>query len=408
MNEVEFKTMLEGVQQQTLAAIEQQKNDWTARYDELKAAGADSQEVKNLVERAIKRLDLVEAQMKAPLGSSTNPLLMKSVGEMVAECDATKEIAKQLMGTGWVRGRSATIPFKGFFGQELFNEQKTLIATSDIGNATPGILLAGRVPGIVKPPQRRVRVRELMPRFTTKDNSVEFVKENVFTNAASPQTEGSAKSESALTFTIDYANVKTLAHWIPATRQILDDFPALQAYINQRLLDGLMDEEDDQLVNGDGTGENLSGLITEATAYDTGLNETGDTQIDKIANAIIQLEAANHVADGVIINPREWRRMNKIKDQSSGVGNYVMGGPANMAAPTLWGLPVAVTTAVAAGKFFVGAFGRYTAIWDRMDARVDISTEHSDYFVKNLVAIRAEERLTFTVYRSDAIIYGSF
>ncbi len=279
MNELEIKAALEAQQFATLAAIAQQKQDWETRWAELKAAGGDTNVLKDLVERAVKRLDSVEAYVKAPIGSERSAFSVKSAGQLVAESEATADLAKMIRGTGWVRGRSATIPFKGFFGQE----NKTTITSDAVGNSTPGILVPDRTAGISKPPQRRVRVRSLMPRFTTTNNSVEFVKENAFTNAASPQVEGSAKGESALTFTIDHSPVKTLAHWIPATRQILDDFPALQAYIDQRLMDGLMDEEDEQLVLGDGAGENLSGLVTEKTAYDTGLNDTGDTQMTKSA-----------------------------------------------------------------------------------------------------------------------------
>jgi HK97 family phage major capsid protein len=400
----EVKTLIEGQQAATVEALNKQRDEWKKHYEELKGLGAPAEEALKKVETALKRLDTVEAQIKAPVGAETSPFSTKSAGQVVAECEATQELAKQISGMGWVRGRAATIPFtKGFFAEE-----KTTISSSAVGNATPGILISQRVAGIVKPPQRRVRVRELMPRFTTTSNDVEFVKENAFTNAASPQVEASNKAESALTFTIDHAAVKTLAHWIPASRQILDDFAGLQAYIDQRLLDGLMDLEDAEIVSGSGTGEHLSGLITEATAYDTGLNETGDTQIDKITNAIGQLEALNMMADGIIVHPTDWRKMNKVKDQANGVGNYVLGGPGSLAPFTLWGLPVATTTALTAGTFLVGAFQRYCAIWDRMQARIDISTEHSDYFIKNMVAIRAEERLTFTQYRSDATVYGSF
>lgn len=410
MIELEVKNELEGIRVATLEALNKQREEWKKFHDEVKAGGADSSDIKKQLERALKRLDGVEATLQAPVGSMLSPFQTKSLGEIVTESDATKEFRERVSreGGGYVRGTSVRIPVKSFFLGAGMEEYKTTITSSAVGSSTPGILIPQRVPGIVSPGVRRVRVRDLFPRFPTSNSSVEFAKENVYTNNASPQVEASAKEESALTFTIDYANVKTIAHWIPAAKQILADMPALQAYINQRLLDGLKDEEDAQLLTGDNTGQNLSGLSTEATAYDTGLNDTGDTYIDKVGNAIGQVEAVNLVPDGIIVHPSDWRRMNKVKDQASGVGNYVLGGPASMATPTLWGLPVATTTAVTVGTFFVGAFQTHSAIWDREDAMVEISTEHSDYFTKNLVAIRAEERLTVAFYRSDAFIYGSF
>ena len=143
---------------------------------------------------------------------------------------------------------------------------KISFSSRAVGSSTPGILVPERMPGIVKPGVRRLRVRDLMPRFPTSNNAVEFVKENAFTNAASPTAETISKPESALTFAIDSATVKTIATWIPAAKQVLDDFAALQSYINQRLLEGLMDIEDYELVGGDGTGQHISGLTTEATA----------------------------------------------------------------------------------------------------------------------------------------------
>lgn len=405
---------LDGVQAKQLAALAEQKTEWKKHYDELKAAGADSAEVKILADRAIKRLDALEAEWSRPDAHKFGE--QKTVGELVAENESINELAKRSKpgGAGWVRGLAATMPIKSFmqfaefapFGQEF----KTTITSSAVGSSTIGILTPQRLPGISKPGVRRIRVRDLMTRMTTTHNSVEYVKENAFTNAASPTAETISKPESALTFTIAQSNVKTIASWLPASRQILDDFGALAGYINQRLLEGLKDVEDYEIVAGDGTGQHLTGLSTSATAYDTARNVTGDTYIDKINHGISQIEDVLQVADGIILHPRDWRAIQLIKTEEGGAnrGMYLMGGPKGDAVPTLWGLPVATTTAVSRGTFYVGAFEMYCVIADRMDARIDISTEHYDYFVRNMVAIRAEERMTFFQTRADAVVYGSF
>jgi len=396
---------LEDVKNDVMQAIEAQREMWKQHYEELKALGAPAKPALEKAERALRRLDELEAAQQRNIAPNT-VAETRSIGEVIIENDAFKEFAGHVRSDGHIRGISLEVPVKTFFPGDF----KTTITSSAVGSSTPGILVPARVPGIVKPGVRRNRMRDLIPRFTTSNNAVEFVKENVFTSNASPQVEASAKEESALTFTIDYENVRTIAHWIPASRQILDDFQGLQAYINQRLIDGLMDEEDKQILSGDATGQNLSGLTNEATAYDSSTyGQTNDTKIDKVARMIEQIEAANLTATGVVMHPTDWRLIQTLKteERAAGTGRYLLGGPQGVAEPTLWGLPVATTTAMTAGTALVGAFATHVALWDRQQAQVVISTEHSDYFTKNLVAIRAEERLALTTYRSDAVIYAS-
>jgi len=405
----DIQTQIEGVQTATLAAIKAAKDELDAKYNEAKAAGAPAADLKLEMDRAIKRLDLIEAEWSRSGAAVTQK--MNSIGDAIVSNEALAKLREQVKG-GYVGGTRATIPVKSFaeFPDFAYGvEEKTTITSAAVGSSTPGILIPERIPGIVKPGVRRVRVRDLMPRLSTTQNAVEFVKENAFTNAASPTAETISKPESALTFTIDSATVKTIAHWIPAAKQILDDFVGLGQYINVRLLEGLKDIEDYELTGGDGTGQHLSGLGAEATAYDTARNVASDTKIDKLNHFISQIEDVLQAADGIILHPRDWRaiQLQKTEEGGANLGSYLMGGPAGNSTPMLWGLPVATTTAVAVGKAYVGAFRQYTAVHDRMDARVDISTEHADYFIRNMVAIRAEERITFTVLRADAVVYGS-
>lgn len=422
------ETTLEGVQTQVLGAIKTASDNWKAHYEELKAQGCDTdkrlEDVKKLTENAVNRLEEAEKILNRPdFAKSSASGEYKSVGQLVTEHEQVRKNFGEGKAVNWggrlqipimnMNGGAAGSFFPERFGisMALAPEIKTTITSSTVGSSTPGILVPQRVPGIVKPPLPAIRVRELIPRFPTTSNAIEFVKEDTFTNLASPQTEASDKEESALTFTIDYETVKTIAHWIPATRQILDDFAQLGAYIDQRLLDGLADEEDDQILRGDGNGQNLSGLATEATAYsDATYDQTGDTALDKLVRMQTQLAASNYRATGYIMHPTNWWNVSTIKADyggGTGTGPYVLGGPGGMAGAYVWGLPVATTTRMTSGQVFCGDFARYTALWDRMQARVDVSSEHSDYFIKNMVAVRAEERLALTTYAGGAVIYES-
>lgn len=353
------------------------------------------------IAQVTKRIDGLESEMKNPAGASRSQD-DRSIGEMLASHDEVKALASR-----WTKATAGLqLIERTLFPRSL----KTLIDSTAVGSSTPGILVPERVGTIVKPPMRRIRVRDLIPFGTTVNNAVEFVQENTFTNAASPQTEGSDKAESALTFTISHAHVQTIAHWIPATRQILEDFAALAAYVNTRLLDGLADIEDTELLRGSGVGAHLNGLATQATAYAGTYAAAGDTYIDKLNNAITELEDAEYMADGIVLHPADWRTILKVKTDNGGAntGAYIMGGPASNAEARLWDLPVARTTAMQKGKFLVGQFQGSVQGYDRMQSTVDVSNSHSDYFVKNKVAIRAEERITIAVFRPAAFRYGSF
>lgn len=398
---MELTAEMKAVRDEIVAQINQfagsAKQDIAALRGEL--ANAETKEqltnLKSQVEQM--RAELLRAVPAGQEGSRT----VKSFGQLFAEAEEIRQFAKH-----W---RSGGTGLK--FEQPLFDRSmKTLIDSTALGSSTPGILVPERIGGIVGPPMRRTRVRDLIPFSTTQNNAVEFVKENVFTNAASPQVEGSDKGESALTFLIAYANVQTLAHWIPATRQALDDLAQLQSYIDTRLLAGLADLEDAELLRGDGTGVHLNGIQTQATAVAGTYAAAGDTAIDLVCNAITELEDSDYVADGLVVHPSDWRKMTKIKTDDGGAnkGMYLLGGPGSSAAPRLWDLPVVRTTAQSKGTFLVGQFSGSVQGYDRMQSGIDVSNSHSDYFVKNKVAIRAEERITVAVFRPAAFRRGTF
>lgn len=274
------------------------------------------------------------------------------------------------------------------------------------GLPSAGALVAPeRLGGILMPGMRRLTIRQLLAQGRTVSNSIEYVRENVFTNSAAPVAEGALKPESNLTFTKETANVRTVAHWIQASRQIMDDAAMLESYVNGRLMFGLSLKEEEQLLSGDGTGDNLLGLNAVAVAYDVGLNAGGDSHADKLAHAIFQVSESEFEASGIILNPRDWHRIALLKDTT---GNYIFGGPQAFASNVIWGLPVVPTKAQALGTFTAGGFDMASQVWDRMDASVEISREDRDNFVKNMLTILCEERLAVTHYRPSAIIKGTF
>ncbi|WP_299259767.1 phage major capsid protein [uncultured Kushneria sp.] len=308
----------------------------------------------------------------------------KTWGHSVVETDSFKSMAEGRVG------RTGRIDVK---------------AITSAPDSAADMVVTERLPGIVAQPDRVATIRDLIMPGRTTSNAIEYVRETGFTNNAAPQVEGELKAQSDMAFELATANVRTIAHWIPATKQILDDAPQLASYIDGRLRYGLTYVEEEQLLLGDGTGQNILGLIPQATSYNTGLNKAGDTRIDAIRHAILQVRLAEYRASGIVLHPTDWERIELTKTDDNA---YVFANPTAQTQPRLWGLPVVETTAMPEGQMMVGAFNMAAQIFDRETTTVEVSTEDRDNFVRNMVTVRAEERLAMCVYRPESFVVGSF
>jgi HK97 family phage major capsid protein len=285
-------------------------------------------------------------------------------------------------------------------------------------NAAPGtgnpLVPEMRVPGIVHEPERRLRIRDILNVGRTSSNTIYIPKENVYTNNAGPQIGGSpearenvTKPTSDITFTSATVPVETLAHLFNVSKQVLDDSPMLASYINSRGMYGLKLEEDDQLLNGSGANGNLSGLVTNQTAYAAQSPDVVTTNLDLLRDAMRQLEVANYMPSAIILHSTDWANIETLKVNAGTDDRYVIGDPGRRLAPMLWGVPVVVTNSLTAGTFLVGDFAMVGSLWDRQDASVAISEHHDTNFAKNMVTIRMEERLALAVERGSALVGGS-
>lgn len=270
-------------------------------------------------------------------------------------------------------------------------------------SAGTSLVPGARVPGIFGLPERQLTIRDLVLPGNTASSSIEYVKETGYTNNAAPVAEGAAKPYSDLTFDMTSAPVRTVAHLFKASRQILDDAPALRSYIDGRARYGLRFVEENQLLNGSGTGQNLHGLVPQATAFAPSFTVADETGIDRLRLAVLQVVLAEYPATAFVLNPIDWAKIELTKDAG---GNYIIGNPQGSLTPTLWNLPVVSTQAMAAGEFLTGAFSFAAQIFDRMEIEVLLSSENVDDFEKNMFTIRAEERLAFAVYRPESFVTG--
>ncbi|CAH4001402.1 MULTISPECIES: phage major capsid protein [Enterobacteriaceae] len=372
-------------------AIEESQQKMSQLFDaqkaEIESTGQVSKQLQSDLAKVQEELTksgtrLFDLEQKLASGAD-NPGEKKSFSERAAE-----ELIKSWDGK------------QGTFDAKTFN--KSLGSDADSAGS---LIQPMQIPGIIMPGLRRLTIRDLLAQGRISSNALEYVREEVFTNNADVVAEKALKPESDITFSKQTANVKTIAHWVQASRQVMDDAPMLQSYVNNRLMYGLALKEEGQLLNGDGTGDNIEGLNKVATAYDTSLNATGDTRADIIAHAIYQVTESEFSASGIVLNPRDWHNIALLKDNE---GRYIFGGPQAFTSNIMWGLPVVPTKAQAAGTFTVGGFDMASQVWDRMNATVEVSRDDRDNFVKNMLTILCEERLALAHYRPAAIIKGTF
>ncbi len=255
--------------------------------------------------------------------------------------------------------------------------------------------LAGRTP----------RIRNLLTVLNTRSGNVEYVNQTTRDNNAAPQVEGQLKAESSYAWELKDLPIRTIAHWTKASVQILSDAPQLQSIIDTELRYGLSLAEDEQLLNGDGTGVNLNGLITNATAFADPLGLSSPTMIDTVGVGMLQVALADYTPNGIVMHPSDWMRIRLSKDAD---GKYLLGDPQSNPNPLLFGLPVVATTAMSVDKFLIGDFRAAATLYDREGANVALSTEDGSNFVLNMVTIRCEQRLGLAIKNATALSYGDF
>jgi HK97 family phage major capsid protein len=385
---------IEASQKQTqadLKAVGDQIKTYAERTEkEIKASGEMQAETRGKVDELLMKQGELQARMQEAeqklvnAGKQQESGVQQSAGDMVASKMAEEGVTSSFRGSRRVEVPRAAI---------------TSAPTSG------GALVQGERVGVILAPQRRLTIRDLVAPGTTGSSSVEYVRETGFTNNAAIIGEGLAKPYSELTFALENANVRTIAHLFKGSRQILDDASALQSYIDARARYGLLMTEEAQLLYGNGTGNNLKGIIPQAQAYAApgGIVVEAEQRIDRIRLALLQAMLAEFPSTGIVLNPIDWAAIELLKD---GDGRYIIGKPQDGTTPRLWNLPVVETQAIVQDQFLVGAFSLAAQIYDRMGIEVLISTENDKDFENNMVSIRAEERLAFAVYRPEAFVTG--
>jgi HK97 family phage major capsid protein len=296
--------------------------------------------------------------------------------------------------------------FAGGNLNKLRVEVKNTLVGSDT-NVAPD-----RKPGIVAGAYLPFSMEALLPSTTTSSNAIEFTREASFTNSAAEAAENTAKAESALTWTLVNMPVSTVAHWIKISKQLASDNTALAAYVNSRMVYGVNQKVDTQLVVGSGTAPAISGTFIAAnyTAHGytaaniTAFPATTLKRFALIRKVIGDLYAAGYPATAVVLNPADWASMEiELMTVAAGQTLYSVGAGGE---PRLFGLPVVQSIGLTAGNFQVGAFSEAYMVYNREGVTIEMSDSDSDNFTKNLITLRAERRLALATEKPAAVRGG--
>lgn len=314
-----------------------------------------------------------------------------------------KALLDESIESGGVKAVRERLP--NFKGEELLFEVtdvdeadgliEGLKATITLSDITP---VADRRPAIVPSAQSRITVSDLMASGTTDGNTLTYYEETTFTNAAVETAEGVAKPESTLDFTERTDNVRKIATWIPITDEALADNRQLRSYVEARLLFMVRQREEQQLLIGDGTAPNISGILDRSGIQTQA--KGSDPVPDAFFKAFTKVQVTGDAdPDGFVIHPNDWQDVRLLRTID---GIYIFGAPNDEVQVRMWGYPGRVTTGITENTGLVGAFRTYAQVFRREGLRVLASTEHASYFVENKVALLAETRLALAVYRPAA------
>ncbi len=291
---------------------------------------------------------------------------------------------------------------KVFGGPDAFGQKQSIPPS--------GAAMLPALGTLVEPVGDRVKsLLQLFPKVEqVGSNTYDYLQETARTHAAAPVEPGAKKPASTYTLERNTDTMRTIAHIAnPAKKQDVADFGLLGKYLDGALREGLILAIEDEIINGDGTGQHFTGFLSTtgvwAVAYNTSILLT-------TRDALTVLESVPVWPTAWVLSPTDWAEL-EMTVTSTG-GSFVMQVPGNVppvdrAARRLWGLPVALSVMMPVGQALLGDWS-FANFLEMEGVRVEWSESVYDSgagatdFERNLVRFRCEGRFGFYVGRPAA------
>jgi HK97 family phage major capsid protein len=320
----------------------------------------------------------------------------KAWGEMVVESD----IYKNLIKSG--RLDNSASPIGSLDGVKVASRQQVKSLLTGASDTSAGAFVFPDIQSEwVGLPRRPLTLAGLVTVGTTNSDTVEWVEQDTRTNNAAETAEATATGdgsgaapESATTFVVRNTVTEDITHFIPATRRAIADAEQLQTIINSEVGDGVRERLDTQMASGDGSSPNLRGIYNTSGILTRALGT--DSRSDAVHKSITQIRLGFFEPTAVGIHPTDYQSIRLEKDAN---GNYIYGPPSQAGPPTIWGLTPVVSPVFTQGTPIVGNYAMGATLWLREDLMVALSDQHSDYFVRRMVAVLGVLRAAFGVKR---------
>ncbi|MBH3453002.1 phage major capsid protein [Pseudomonas putida] len=353
------------------------------RDDEINRFATDAKETIQGLKDRLQDLEQKSARRGAPSGPG---------GE-----DAIVKMADAFTKSGQFEALKSGSPTTGRVTVENVAIKSLTNAGQGVAGSTSYSATAQRQPGLYNDPRRDLSLLDYLPSLPASSATFEYMQIKDYTNNATEQEEeGQQKAQTSVDAELETANIATVAHWTRASKQVLDDTPALGQQIGNLLNYGLLEKLESRLIAGPGGKGKIKGLIGYAVPHVV----VGTLKpVDAIGQAVTAMKTSGWQARLIIMNPDDWFSISSERDAD---GQYVLGSPRDPAPPVLWGVPVITSGSMPAGTVLL-LDTTQVAMLDREQPTLMLSREDGNNFTSNLVTLLAELRAGLAVFSTGAV-----
>lgn len=333
----------------------------------------------------------ITALLKGPPVETTAPILDKPAGQLRPVAGATRSLTDSVRADGLF----ARMGQSGRARLDIPIDVRALGSTQ-ADNPQPGLTVApvsfgpiSTYHGIVN---RLLSALASIP--VTGTNAITYTRLSYAPDVGSPSQTGNAarkvqelapKPESELA-TEDVTQVlNTYAHWIPCSKQVLDDVTGLRALLDNTLVNGLLDKTD-------------TAIYADMTAAGRFVPfvPVGANVADNLARVAALLLMAGATGVKIALNPMTMLAMGLAK--ATGSGEY-LGLPPNIPATLV------SSASVPLGKIL--AWADSGAIWANREGVSVVAGWANDDFTSNRISLLAEHRGALLTLDPAHVYYGS-